>query len=171
MPRKIPTRNPTKALRRKVVAARRVGLGASCSCGENRPEALIRGINPATCAACQRAKTGQTTVDNHHFAGEANNPTTIPVPVNDHRARLSVDQMDWPKSTLMNAQGSPLLSAAACIRGFIDIALYLIEEGLLWIADMLEMLDQFQVKNLGPKWWVNTEIEQFVPKRKSNEKS
>lgn len=110
-------------------------------------------------------------MDNHHFAGEANNPVTIPVPVNDHRARLSVDQMDWPKSTLKNPQGSPLLAAAGCVRGFIDVIHYLIEKGLLWIADMLEVLDELQVKKLGPQWWIDTELEQFCPKRKFNEKS
>jgi hypothetical protein len=171
MPRKLSPRNPSKALLRTVVAARRAGLDAACSCGENRPEALIAGIKPPICAECHRIKAGHTTRDDHHPFGRANSPITISIPVNDHRARLSVDQMDWPKSTLRNPQGSPLLSAAACIRGFIDVVLYLIEEGLLWIADMLEQLDQSQVKKLGPKWWLKTELEHFAPKRKPNEKS
>jgi len=110
-------------------------------------------------------------MDKHHFAGRANNPATIPVPVNDHRARLSVAQSDWPKPTLINAQGSPLLAAAGCIRGFIDTVLYLIEEGLLWIADMLEKLDEFLRKELGPQWWQGTEINDFAPKKKSNAQS
>jgi len=91
--------------------------------------------------------------------------------VNDHRARLSVDQADWPKSTLMNAHGSPLLAAAACLRGFVDTVLYLIEQGLLWIAEMLEKLDEFLLKKLGPRWWRGTEVEQFAPRKKSNAKS
>lgn len=164
-------RDSIGAHRRKVIAARRIGIGAACACGEQRPEALIPGTNPIVCAACQRTANGRTTTDNHHFAGKENSVATIPVPVNDHRARLSVAQADWPKSTLMNVQGSPLLAAAACIRGFIDTVLYLIEQGLLWIAEMLERLDQFQVKKLGPKWWIKTEIEQFAPKKKSNGKS
>ena len=36
---------------------------------------------------CKRKKRGYTTLDNHHFAGKANSPATMPVPVNDHRAR------------------------------------------------------------------------------------
>jgi hypothetical protein len=108
-------------------------------------------------------------MDRHHFAGRANNPATVSVPVNDHRAILSVAQAEWPKSTLTNAEGSPLLAGAACLRGCIDTILYLIEEGLLCLADMLETLDEFQVKKLGSQWWVNTEIEQFAPKKKSNE--
>jgi hypothetical protein len=168
MQQKLPIRNPAAAHRRKVVSARCAGLNAVCSCGEKRPEALIAGSKPMICAACQRNASGRAIVDNHHFAGKANSPTTIPVAVNDHRAWLSVAQADWPKSTLINPQGSPLLAAAACIRGFIDTVLYLIEEGLLWIAEMLEKLDAVQVKKLGPRWWLRTEIEQFAPKTRSN---
>lgn len=171
MPRKFPRLDPSGAHRRKVVAARRVGLGARCSCGENRPEALIPGSNPTICAACQRVATGRTTIDQHHFAGSANNPGTISIPVNDHRAILSVAQAEWPKSTLSNSEGSPLLAGAACLRGCIDTILYLIERGLLWLADMLEKLDEILMKKLGPKWWAHTEIEQFAPKKKPDAKS
>lgn len=164
MPRKIPLRDPSGAYKRKATAARRVGQGSQCACGEARPEALIAGSNPITCAACQRKKKGQATKDDHHFAARANNPTTIPVPVNDHRAELNVAQYDWPKETRENPDGSPLLAGAACVRGFVDTVLYLIEKGLLWVADMLEKLNEVLVKQLGPRWWANTEIEQFVPK-------
>jgi hypothetical protein len=171
MPRKLPTRDPGGVYRRKTSATRRVGLGARCSCGEDRPEALIAGSNPTICAACQRAAKGCTTTDQHHFAGRANNPATIPVPVNDHRAILSVAQAEWPKSILTNTEGSPLLAGAASLRGCIDTILYLIEKGLLWLADMLEKLDEVLKKKLGPRWWANTEIEQFAPKKKPDAKS
>jgi hypothetical protein len=105
-------------------------------------------------------------MDNHHFAGRANNPITIPVPVNDHRACLSAAQEDWPKMTRNNPRGSPLIAAAACVRGFIDTVIYLIESGLLWVAEMLESLDDFLIGKLGPQWWVNSEIEPFVAKSK-----
>jgi hypothetical protein len=91
--------------------------------------------------------------------------------VNDHRSHLSAAQAEWPKSTLRNTEGSPLLAGAACVRGFVDTVLYLIEKGLLWLADMLEKLDEILLKKLGPKWWVNTEIEQFAPKKKPDAKS
>ena len=171
MPPKVPIRDPIGAYRRKIVATRHVGIGARCSCGEDRPEALIAGSNPIICAACERAAKGRTTMDQHHFAGRANNPATIPIPVNDHRAILSVAQAEWPKSTLTNTDGSPLLAGAACLRGCIDTILYLIEKGLLWLADMLEKLDEDQVKKLGPRWWANTEIEQFAPKKKPHAKA
>lgn len=171
MPRKLPIRDRIGAHRRKVIATRRVGVGARCCCGEDRPEALIAGSNPTICAACQRVSKGRTTIDEHHFAGRANNPATIPVPVNDHRAMLSVAQADWPKSTLTNTEGSPLLAGAACLRGCIDTILYLIEKGLLWLADMLEKLDEVLMKKLGPRWWANTEMEQFAPKKKPDAKA
>lgn len=171
MRRKFPRLDPSGAHRRKVVAARRVGVGARCSCGEDRPEALIAGSNPTICAACERAAKGRSAIDQHHFAGGANNLATIPVPVNDHRAILSVAQAEWPKSTLTNTEGSPLLAGAACLRGCVDTIIYLIEKGLLWLADMLERLDEVLMRKLGPKWWLNTEIEQFAPKKKPNAKA
>jgi hypothetical protein len=57
------------------------------------------------------------------------------------------------------------------LRGCIDTIIYLIEKGLLWLADMLEKLDQVLAKKLGAQWWENTEIEQFAPKKKPNAKS
>lgn len=169
--RKSPRLDSSGAHRRKVIAARRVGIGARCSCGEDRPEALISGSSPIKCAACQRAAKGRTTIDEHHFAGRANNPATIPIPINDHRAILSVAQAEWPKSTLSNAEGSPLLAGAACLRGCIDTILYLIEKGLPWLADMLEKSDEVLLKKLEPRWWTNTEIEQFAPKKKPDAKT
>ena len=79
MPPKIPQRDPAAAHGRKVRAARRVALNSQCACGERRPEALIVGSNPIMCAACKRIKEGKTTLDNHHIAGKANSPITIPV--------------------------------------------------------------------------------------------
>jgi hypothetical protein len=103
-------------------------------------------------------------MDNHHFAGRANNPLTVPVPVNDHRADLTVAQADWPKETRYNPNGSPLLAGAACIRGFVDWIVYLIQKGVLWIAEMLEALDKCLLEKIGPVWWVNTPVAQFAPK-------
>ena len=168
MKRKMPKRDPVGARRRAISAARRAGIESRCSCGEARPEALITGSKPTTCAACKRAKKGQTPMDSHHFAGKANRPIALPVPVNDHRACFSPAQADWPKSTLRNVQGSPLLAAAACIRGFVDVIFYLIEKGLFWVAEMLERLDEHLAMKLGSRWWDGTEIEPFAPKKRSN---
>ncbi|HEV2315356.1 MAG TPA: hypothetical protein VGR94_08635 [Candidatus Acidoferrales bacterium] len=89
----------------------------------------------------------------------------IPIPVNDHRARLSVDQYDWPKETLENPNRSPLRAAAARIRGFIDVVYYLIEKLLLGIPELLEELDDLLVKIRGPEWWKDTPLEKYAPKQ------
>jgi hypothetical protein len=117
------------------------------------------------CAACKRKKEEKTTVDNHHVAGKANSPVTMPVPVNDHRADLSASQQDWPKETLQNPDGSPLLVAAAHIRGFVDYLVYLAKKFLHWSAEMLEELDKFLRQRLGPQWWRGTPLERFAPGR------
>jgi len=165
MPRKLPQRDPSAAYVRKTIAARRVG-DRRCACGERRPEAFIPESDPIICARCQRQKEGKSTMDNHHPAGSANNPkTTIPVPVNDHRAELNTAQADWPKQTLENPDGSPLLAHAGCVRGYVDTDAYLISNVLLSRVEMIEELDKFLVDRLGPKWWLGTGLEKFVPKR------
>jgi hypothetical protein len=162
--KKLPQRDPIQAYKRRASAALRVGRSKECACGEKRPEALIAGSYPVTCAACKRKKEGKTTMDDHHVFGNANDPTTtVPLPVNDHRAELSAAQQDWPQKTLQNPDGSPLLAGAARVRGFVDTIVYLIERGLLWIAEMLEALDEFLGQKLGAKWWCGTPLGQFAP--------
>ena len=157
--------DPIRAYAREQTAARRVGEGAQCkNCGESRPEALVPGTDQ--CAQCLRQELGQSIEDQHHAAGEANDPTTVAIPVNDHRARLSVDQYDWQKRTLENPDGSPILASAARRRGYIDTNSYLQDKLLLPDAEMLEALDKYLADRLGPKWWENTPLERFSPKRK-----
>ncbi len=163
--------DPTYAYARNAKATRRIGTGAQCLCGESRPQALIRDSKPTKCFACDRKRQKYSTFDNHHVAGEVNNPATIPVPVNDHCAGLSVAQYNWPKTTLENPDGCPLLAASACIRGFVDYIYYAIEHYLLRIPNMLETLSVFLVKKLGPKWWNNTPLEQFSPKHKKRKRN
>lgn len=157
-------RDPISNFQRKSTAARRLA-GQSCACGEARPEALIAGSMPTICAACQRKTRGQLLLDGHHPAGRANNPATISIPVNDHRAILSPARFDWPKETWENPRGSPLLAGAASIRGYYDTTDYLNERLLLWIAPFLEALDETLKDRLGPDWWIGTPLERFAPKR------
>jgi hypothetical protein len=86
------------------------------------------------------------------------------IPVNDHRADLSVAQHDWPRKTLENEEGSPLLVAAAVIRGFTDILLYLVQEYLLHVADLLELLDTSLERKVGKKYWRKMKLKAFEPK-------
>jgi hypothetical protein len=163
----VKSRDPEAAYRRRAIAQRRVGVGAKCACGEARPEALIREKNGVICQECKRKQNGMTRKDDHHYAMKANSPITVPIPVNDHRAELNVAQQDWPKQTRENRDGSPLIAAAACIRGFIDTILYLIRAGLHWIADMLETADVCLTRKLGSKWWIGTELEKYAPSSKT----
>jgi hypothetical protein len=172
MSKKLPQRDPISAAQRKATAARRVGQNAQCTyCNETRPEALIANSKPLTCAECQRKSQGKRTVDTHHVAMRANNPATVQVPVNDHRAVLNVAQHGWPKRTRENPDGSPLLAAAGCIRGFMDYLFYLVEKFLHWTAEMLEELDSYLIEKLGPQWWLQTPLKRFVPQGASNGKS
>jgi hypothetical protein len=160
------SRDPIAKFERESRAARRVGMASRCKCGEQRPLALISGSKPMICAACQRKKNGHSVLDDHHPAGEANDPTTTPIPVNDHRAVLSPEQYEWPQETWENPSGSPILAGAACMRGYCETDTYLVGSILIPKAEMLESLEAFLTKRLGPEWWVGTEMERFVPKRK-----
>jgi hypothetical protein len=162
MSRSTPKRDPIAAATREAVAQRRVGFDARCECGEDRAVALIRKEEDICCAACARRKQGKRTMDKHHVAGKANSPVTISIPVNDHRAQLNEDQYDWPKKTLENPDRSPLLAAAGCIRGFINTFVYLCEKVLLWIAEMLELLDEYLCQIRGAGWWLQSELKNFV---------
>jgi hypothetical protein len=167
MLKKRPQGDPSAAYLRKAIAERWTG-DRKCACGEDRPEALIRKSDPAECHKCQRKRTGKTTFDNHHPAGEANNPTTTPIPVNDHCADLNVAQRAWPKQTLDNPEGSPLLARAACIRGYMDTNDYLIDKLVQPDPEFYELLDAFLTVKFGTKWWVNTPLEKFAPERQDH---
>lgn len=164
---KLPKRDPINARKRKKTATRRMGANMACACGEERPEALIKKSNPKICLECKRKREGKTTLDRHHVAGAANSPETIPIRTNDHCAELNVAQQDWPKETLQNPSGSPFLAAAACIRGFVDTIVHLIKKTLLWIPEFLEYAHSVLEEKLGPKWWINTPLEKFVPSGKA----
>lgn len=165
MRRKPPTRDPIRAYQRDVAAGRRVPDNAQCACGESRPRALIRGSDPVICARCDREAKGKATLDKHHVAGEANSPATIPAPVNDLRAELSPAQYDWPKETLQNPDGSPLLAAAASIRGYSDTNSYLVLTLLVSNPEMLEALEAWLREEHGQKWWIGTPVEKYAPKQ------
>jgi hypothetical protein len=156
--------DPIRKYQRKAITARRAGKNTRCGCGEARLEALVTGSKPTCCAECKRRMKGHAIMDNHHVAGRANSQVTVPIPVNDHRTVLSVAQYDWPRTTLENPQGCPLLAAAGCIRGFIDTILYLINKLLRWLAEMLEALSAFLFERFGQQWWLNTPIAQFARK-------
>jgi len=165
--KKIPSRDPIAAFEREARATTRVGAGSRCGgCGDCQPLALMPGTNTRICPHGQREQLGRLPFDDHHPAGEANDSTTIPTPVNDHRARLSPQQYEWPSKTCVNPDSSPVRAGAARVRGYCETNDYLVCALLIPNAEMLETLDEHLEKRLGPKWWVGTEMERFAPKRK-----
>ncbi len=150
--------DPFAVTRRKAVKTRSAGKHIRCVCGESRIETLI--ANTGVCMRCQRRKERKNTLDDHHVAGKNNSSVTVPTDVNDHRA-LSEAQRLWPRKTIENPHGCPLISAAGSIRGFADYVLYLIDHVLRWIAELLELLSQYLEEQRGPKWWINTPLNRF----------
>jgi len=87
------------------------------------------------------------------------------VEVNDHRAELSVSQLNWPKEMLQNPRGCPVIAVAARIQGFAETLIHLLEKLILWIPEMLMGLSSFLKNELGEKWWIGTPLERFAPGR------
>ena len=162
------SRDHIASFEREARAARRCGPDNRCKCGEKRPLAFIPGSKPRICASCQRDQRSLSPFDDHHPASEVNDPTTVPIPVNDHRAELSPQQYEWPPKTWTNPSGSPIRAGAARVRGYCETNDYLVCSLLIPNAEMLEALDEFLEKRLGPKWWIGTEMDRFAPKRKPN---
>lgn len=165
--RKLPRRTELAHQHRADMAERCLGKQRECvSCGEDRVLALEQKSIPRLCTECRAKTEGKTTMNEHHIAGRSNSDITISIRANDHRAQLSEDQRDWPQEMLQNPDGSPLLAAAACIQGFIDTLLYLVEQLLLWVVDLLVALNAHLVEKQGPRWWLNTNIEKIDQKRR-----
>lgn len=91
-------------------------------------------------------------MERHHVAGKRNHDLTVSIPANDH-AILTDAMYDWRKETRENPTGSPLLAGAACIRGFCDTVVHLIERLLLRVAELLEALHNELVHRLGEHYW------------------
>ena len=97
------------------------------------------------------AQRGRRPYEYHHVDGQHNSDVTADVPGNDHRI-LSELQRLWPEDTLRNPEHSPLLVAAASIRGWCDVQLIIIR-GVGWIPVFLEWLHPTLVDLYGPDWW------------------
>jgi len=136
---------------RRAQRERRLGPNARCkTCGEADSAALV---TRDLCYGCKTVAAGGSGFELHHPAGKANDPFTVRIPANDHRV-LSDWQVDVPPQTQTNPDGSPLLKAAAWLRGFLDMLRLAMERGLAWIPPYLEHLDQALVDSLGPRYWV-----------------
>ncbi len=147
------TNNELRSIVRQERKRRSLGDCNRCeSCGEIDPRCLSRVDGEARCYACQQEQAGKSAVENHHIAGQHNSPETVPVPANDHRV-LSDRQINWPDKTLRNPEGSPLLMAAAVIRGWLDVLRLIIERTAGWIPAFLEQVDAWLSEHLGHGYW------------------
>lgn len=123
------------------------------SCGEGDPLALS-GVSPTLrCYECLAIEQGRRAVEAHHVAGRANDPSdTVGLPGNDHRV-VSALQARWDAKTLRNPDGSPLLQAAAGIRGWLDVLVVILDRSVGWVPAFLEWLDAALRLKIGPAWW------------------
>jgi len=75
------------------------------------------------------------------------------LPANDHSVVTLKHQVEWPRETLRNPDGSPLLQAAASIRGWLDVLKLVLERTVGGIPETLERLDAWLRERIGPRWW------------------
>ena len=59
---------------------------------------------------------------------------------------------------MRNPDGSPLLKAAAALRGWLDLLRVVIDRNVGWIPFFLERLHDYLVTALGVRWWVGLDL-------------
>lgn len=139
---------------RREARLRQLGTrGPRCiTCAESDPFALTLTPDGLRCYECQALAAGRSWIERQHPAGRRNHQATVPIPGNDHRV-IDDHKHDWPRDTLRNPDGSPLLRAAACLRGWLDTLRVIIDRTVGWIPPFLEQLDRWLAERLGPGWW------------------
>jgi hypothetical protein len=121
-------------------------------CDETFPLALT-GTDPnILCYEHEALLRERPWLEDHHPAGRHNDPWAAATPGNDHRI-LSALQYEWPSETLRNPDGSPLLRAAAALRGWLDLLWLVMVRAIGWIPVFLEQLDADLRQRLGERWW------------------
>jgi hypothetical protein len=135
---------------------RALGTRSPCcsvaGCEETSPFALT-GVAPnIVCREHLADQQDRSWIEQHHPAGRQNDSFTVPLPTNEHGV-LSEHQALWDRDTLRNPDGSPLLMAAAAIRGWLDVLRLIIERTAGWVPEFLESLDLKLREALGSRWW------------------
>lgn len=137
------------------VAYERLGTrDPKCTKCDEREPAALTGTEPEILCYEHRAESeGRTWTEGDHSAGEHNMPTpVIDIPGNDHRIK-SERMRAWPEKSLRNPDASPLLRAAAAIRGWLEALRLIIERGVAWVPPFLEWLDEKLTDLVGKRWW------------------
>ena len=144
-------------LKRREERYRRLGtrtpVCAWPDCGETNVYALVGFYPDISCYEHYLLRVGRKPFEAHHVAGQANSDVTTDVPGNEHRI-LSEYQRYWPEDTLRNPDHSPLLAAAAAIRGWLAAMQVILERSVAWIPEFLEWLNRVLVDCFGTKWWL-----------------
>jgi hypothetical protein len=130
-------------------------------CNETNALALTRYDKTIICYEDLQKIKGRKVMEKHHPSGKHNDSATVAIPGNDHRI-LSDRQSDWPEDTLRNPRKSPLIKAAAAIRGWLDVMDLLVAR-LAWIAPFLEKVDRYLCEVINPVWWKL--LDSHMPKR------
>jgi hypothetical protein len=119
-------------------------------CAETDPFALT-GVAPTIlCREHLADALGHDWTEEHHPPGQHNDPSTVPVPANDH-GMLSELQALWPRDTLRNPDASPLVRAAAWLRAWLDMLRLIIDRAVGRIPAALEDLDTLLTKFIGQR--------------------
>lgn len=122
-------------------------------CDETNPFALTGHHPDIICYEHKLLGMSRTPYEAHHVAGQHNSDLVADIPGNDHRI-LSEYQASWPEDTLRNPDKSPLLIAAAAIRGWLDVLRIILERCIVWIPGLLEWLNDVLVERHGRDWWI-----------------
>ena len=125
-------------------------------CGERNTLTLVGHHPDISCYEHYLLRAGKKPYEAHHVDGQHNSDVTADVPGNEHRI-LSELQRFWPEDTLRNPEHSPLIVAAASIRGWLDVMLVIIDHSIGWIPGFLEWLNNILVDQIGADWWVKFE--------------
>jgi hypothetical protein len=100
---------------------------------------------------------GKATIEAHHPVGKANDPNTVGVAGNLHRA-LTDSQEDWPKEVRRNPHRNPLWWVAAIFYSLHDYLRWLMQRCHA-IGDILVKAGHWAEQQGGPQWWVAAGIQ------------
>lgn len=136
----------------------RTPVCASDGCQERDPFALTGTAPDIWCYECRAMRAGRATAEGHHIRGRRNDAhDVVDVPGNDHRV-LSAMQAQWDTRTLRNPDASPLLRAAAALRGWLDVLTLIVDRTVGWVPAFLEALDAALVERIGARWWTTLDL-------------
>lgn len=122
-------------------------------CDEVDPLALT-GVAPEIfCYEHEAVRKNRPWSEGHHLAGRRNDEETVGVPGNDHRILSELQNVRWARDTLRNPDASPLLRAAAALRGWLDVLTLIVTRTAGWVPPFLEQLDAWLREQIGPRWW------------------